>query len=747
MANGPGSDLLWEPHPAPLDGAVGDANTMRISPDHLGMAQDVIIDTEGILRSRGSIQSYTSDTFNNMTISGAAQIPTNSTINAGTILTTRDASVSNFLYGTNSGALTGFAKLTVAGAAATAESIIDSATLSPSFARFPDDRGLMLAYGSTNIGSNGFTNWGMPLMWGGNSVTTNNTSTGTAASTIGSKAITGVGTSWTSALVGCYLFINNIYVGQVDIVGSGTSITLRKGAIATVAANTPKFKTARLPMYMVWKGRITTNTSSTTVVGSNTKFLNSSPGTSAGAFLTTGTAATLYRYSDGAYVGSISAIPNDTTLTLGANAAIALVNEEYYIVINAAGTALSVGTAPSAAFSATCVEFYADRFWYGAIAANDVATGKTQAPYYNSVSAAALSSSNTLAFSKKGDPECLDLDPVAGDTMKLPTGSSADTLRALCATKGGMVIFRLNDAFLLTGYSPETFRIIKLVDDGTMFNASISPYKDGVVWAGKKSVWYFDGTRVIDLLQNKVKRFYRRVSTGFTALTAGVGLAVAQDHVMVSTSIPNVTWPYKNTTKTLSTVTWVVNMTNGAVSFFTNLYLTNGMIHNDGTSLLTATNGTNSYLLNGDKIIRDSSTGTDNYDAITGMATFSSGAQIGPDWQWETTELTMGDATRLKFWKRFLMNYSSDVSMSGTFIGTNNTTWDFPNISTGAVSTDTFTVSANTGILHRLRFLVRSMQMSVRVYQTSTTSATSQRMKMFWWAVGGKRMRQGRVQS
>src|ERR1700759_1827850 len=109
---GSGSDLIWESSAAATHGTIGDINTMRISPDYLGMAQDVIIDTAGILRRRGGIQAYSSDSFSTLLLTGAAQLPTNTLNNSGTILTIRDGSNNNFLYGTSNPALTGFPKLT-----------------------------------------------------------------------------------------------------------------------------------------------------------------------------------------------------------------------------------------------------------------------------------------------------------------------------------------------------------------------------------------------------------------------------------------------------------------------------------------------------------------------------------------------------------------------------------------------------------------------------------------------------------
>lgn len=753
-----GSDLLWEPYPAPTSGVVGDANTMRVDPSHLGFGQDCLVDTTGILRSRGGYASYTASTFTTQFITGATQLQINALVpSAGTMyLSTSSSGNSLRAYGTSAAALTGWAQLTVSCPTASTQDLITSGGyFTPSFAKLPSDAGAVGACGYWPKNNN----WGMAFMWGGNATVTSDTTTGTAASTVGSKTITGVGTAWTTALIGCYLYIGTgtaaVYVGQVDQVTSTTVILLKKGAIKTIAAATPNFKTIRMPIHTVYKGRITASTASAVVVGSNTKFANSGPAGSGSVWMTSPGGALVFRYSDGAYVGQVTSVQNDTTLTLTGNAAISMVNEEYVIYCQSATPNVMLMYARAiGAFSATCVELYADRYWYGCIAASDDSIKAGVAITNNAVVTAPFIGSNSLCFSKKRDAECLDLSPIDGDILTITAGNNADVIRGLSATKGGLCVFRGYDTFLVTGYSPETFRLVKILDDGVLNSAMIKPYKEGVIWAGRQSLWYFDGTRIVDLLENKVKKFYQRVVGAGPSQTViqPTGVAIVGNYVLFSylpASTVDRTWPYKNTTTTLNGLTLCLNMLNGSVTFFTNLVATNSFVNSDdGAPIITAVgyNGTSSFLVKGNTIFQDSSTAADNFDALTMGATLTAGQSVGPDVMFETTKLVMGDATRLKFWKRLLLNYSSNVAMTATLIGTNTTTVDFPNISTGTASTDSIAVSATTGILHRMRFLVRSSSLVVRIYQTSSSSATSQRFRLFWWAVGGKRMRQGRVE-
>lgn len=704
------------------------------------MGQDVIIDSSGTLRSRGGYVSATSDTFTTITPGSALQT------SAGTLLVGRDSTGATLAFATSLANLTSFTKITASQllTGGTAQNL----TQQPStytFAKFDDNKGAILA---ADYGVIGF-NLGNTSLWGGNIQLTSDTTTGTAASTIGSKSIAGVGTSWGSSLLDTYLFIGAgtgaIYVGQVATVNSTTSITLYKGALKTIAAAAPAFKTIRPMQYMVYKGRITTNTSSAVVVGSNTKWSSSGPAGGGSVFLTN-TTSNLFRYSDGAFIGAISSVQNDNTITLGTNAAIALVNEEYYITNPTFFVSGSNG--PVFLFYGGSTARFADRYWHGCFQAADAGVSGTSASG-NLVK----NMPNGVAFSKKGDPECLDLDPVAGDFIPISPSHQFDRIRGLVATKGGLVVFRTRDVWMITGYSPDTFRAVKILDDGVPMNLAYKEYREGVIWAGIKSVWYFDGTKIYDLLANTVDKFYQRTMSAGD-INNPVCMAISNDYAIVTYPVnsgTDKTWPVGNTTGTLNRCNLVVNLLNGSVTFFTNLSVTNSFYSDAlGSSIILARLGiglsnTTGYLLLGNTIFTDSATAANNVDLVAN--TNLTGTSLGPNVLWETTKLTAGNGSLLKTWKRFLMLYSSDVAMTASIISNNNTTLAFPNTTTGTVSTDSIAASSGTSILHRMRFTARSPSLAVRIYQTSAPSAgVSQRFKCQWWSVGFKLMRAGRVQ-
>jgi hypothetical protein len=745
-----GTDLIWQPTPAPSDLTVGDVNTLRVDPSHLGMAQDVIIGKDGSLRSRGGLVKAAADH------TGIPMALIQSVSN--TAMVSYDSTNFNALYGSSNSTLTSFNKITIMGEDSSTSSQKITATNVlyrwNSLKMAPDVLGTVNAGGLFNGAQ--FLDSGKPYLssfiWGG-SLSTSNTSTGTFTAATTSALLGGVGTSWTSALVGTYVFVDSgggalLYYGQVKSVDSTTQITLTEKAYFGTGGSTPIFKTSRTLRANVYKGRVTCSTASATVVGSNTKWANSSPNKNSGNYLSAPGGWVMYRASDGASIGVVSAVVNDTTITLSAVASVNCTNENY--VLRPSNVLLAANGFSSAYISAACSEVYADRYFYGCVYTND---GNLQMPLAadpRTWCTAQITSS--IVFTNKYQPEQFDLDPKTGDIITLPSISGyGEEIRALKAMRGGMLIFRGTETYFLTGYSPETFRVVKILNDGCLGANCVKKYKDGVIWAGYEGIWYFDGTRVTDLLESRTKDLYRR-----TAPQIGItdcGSAIAYDHFMLSYKLPaSFTWPYNNTTTTATGVTYCVNMLNGAVSFFTNLHVYNSvdyLLSGTAESVIIGGNGsalsaTIGQFLKGSTLFVESTVATDNIDAAIWFQTVSN--NLGPQVMFETVKYAMGDATRLKFWKRFLMNYSSDKAMTMMASGTNYA-GPFPNTATGTASTDSIAVNSTNSILKRMRFLVRAPSCFVRVYQTATpVAANSQKFKMYWYAIGGKRMRQGRVQ-
>jgi len=128
---------------------------------------------------------------------------------------------------------------------------------------------------------------------------------GTITTTASTNAVTGVGTSFTSALVGSPIFNSaGTFIGTVASVASTTSMTLAVNGAVPVTAGAWSYIPAAA-------GTITTTTSSTSVTGSGTSFTSALVGL---ALLN----------NAGTYIGSVASVASATSLTLKANAAVAV---------------------------------------------------------------------------------------------------------------------------------------------------------------------------------------------------------------------------------------------------------------------------------------------------------------------------------------------------------------------------------------------------------------------------------------
>lgn len=127
--------------------------------------------------------------------------------------------------------------------------------------------------------------------------------TGTITTTTSSTAVTGSGTSFTSALVGSPLFNSaGTFIGTVASFSSATSMTLAANGAVAVTAGAWSYIPAAV-------GTITTTTASTGVTGSGTSFTSALVG------------LPIFDKS-GTYIGSVASVSSSTSLTLKANAAV-----------------------------------------------------------------------------------------------------------------------------------------------------------------------------------------------------------------------------------------------------------------------------------------------------------------------------------------------------------------------------------------------------------------------------------------
>lgn len=326
-------------------------------------------------------------------------------------------------------------------------------------------------------------NSGLALWKGGNKA---DYSTGTISVSRGSAAVAGVGTTWGGNVVpGMFLFAStdapdnftDTLIGVVLSVNSNTSITLETASPYPITGKAYAFRSLRGFTPKVAKGRITADTNSAIVSGGATKFV--SQGLGSGGW-------NLYRASDFAWIGRVTSVQSEISLTLTANAAVAVADQQYIAIRGDWATAdKSVDITGSVNKVGWLSAIYAERQWF---ANNGAQFDKTY----------------RLWFSETGDPEAVDLST---DGDWIPVSSTSDVpepIRGLAPTYNALLVFKENETYAVFGNSPSNFSAKKLEDDGTLSAMSVQTWGAGAVWAGRDGIYFFDGISVQNLTSEKL---------------------------------------------------------------------------------------------------------------------------------------------------------------------------------------------------------------------------------------------------
>lgn len=575
--------------------------------------------------------------------------------------------------------------------------------------------------------------------WRGGSLP--NYSTGTISASRGSTAVTGAGTAWlANAEPGMFLFAStddgytDTLVGTVLSVNSDTSLTLDKVSPYPITAKAYTLRSVRGFIPRVTKGRITTDTNTTQVTGGATKF--NTQGLGSGSW-------NLYRASDGAWIGKVASVQSDIALTLSANAAIALADEQYVAIrgdwtaadkdISIVGSVNKVGW-----LSAT----YAERQWY---ANNGAQFDKTYRVW----------------FSDTGDPEAVDL---SSDGDWIPVSSTSDTpepIRQLMPTYNALLVFKDSETFAIYGASPSSFQVKKLEDDGTISAMSVQPYGGGAVWAGRDGIYFYDGVQVQNLTDPKLGDVWKNTIRSVDSLRYRAWSMIVRNHyfLFIESLDPTISVTKGTASSTPNHWVVVVNMETRAIVLHTNVGIR-------GAITLPAEEGRDVWFVVNDtaagvgKIINASSLFDD--EGVDAFVTVPGGV-TGPDFYWESKKFNAGDDVRLKRWKMFALHYLAQggALKVDTVLGLNNVgrtlTSTFPasvyTWNTFRVAVGTWTAAAQqfatwadvvqaVFVPKRVRFVKKSHHLSVRVWQENSSMT---RVRLGPFKVVFKLMREGRV--
>lgn len=475
--------------------------------------------------------------------------------------------------------------------------------------------------------------------------------------------------------------VSGYLVGVVKSVSSNT-LTLEAPALVSGATSVTADPVRGLGK-RTSKGRITTDTTSAVVNGGSTKF--KAQGLASGTW-------DLFT-PDFTYIGTVTSVAGDAQLTLTGNAAVALLNSDY-IAIKKTDT----------------------------YAKSNNGIGWLNAQYAGHQFYA---KDNVVNFSDDDDPEALDLTE-NGDNLTF----SSDPIRALIPGQAGLVICSEKEAYALVGgvgTTPDRWRGERIHDDGCISAMGCSTYQGGVIWPGKRGIWFWDGANPVNLV-GALGDDYR----AFAVTATRTWSMIAKDHYFcfMEGGVSGVFAKTKGASATNYTkLTFVVSLKTGAVTLMTNVDIRGAVDIPVSMALGSAMFGINttvpdSRTMKGDSLFLDS--GTDAYTCES--------ATVGPDFFLETKKYDMGDGQRLKLFKMLLLHYRSDGAAItlDTVKGLEGT---------GETSTTTYATST-TFTDKRLKFMKRSQYLSFRLYQAS---ASTTRITLGQWGIGFKWKRPGRV--
>lgn len=595
---------------------------------------------------------------------------------------------------------------------------------------------------SITPGSSWSTTTNKPTVYYWRGAAKNSYSTGTVSVTQGSKTVTGSGTTWTSNVEpGMFLYVSGAgsirnYVGVVQKIDSNTSITLEEGAaIPTVAGASYQLHSFRtlLPVDKPWitEGLATSSTGSATVTGGNTKWRDQSVTTS----------HSMFRSSDMAFVGTVATVNSNISITLAANAAVALDGEEYVLI-------------PTGVVPGSDIPVY-HAFWRGYQFLANWNSGRSTSGYRAPISGASDTVSSALVFIR--GPRFIDEGDPSQDGSFIPLQPSAATdnaIRGLAPTQNALLAFFGHETHVIQGTSPDDFSTRLLYSDGVLSSQSIVPYKDGVVWAGNDSVYYYDGITVNDLLAGRVRNYYRTLrsmmldDTEFPPTYYGF---IQDDHYVlnfhqVNANDTNAVPLWRNGSPTSTPggrVQLVINLNTGAVGTFSNVYhLGAASDGNNDQWILFNKDGTD-YLgiavASAKTVFNKEEPPSVNGDLINTVETNNT---FGPLIYLETKMYDMGNPELKKLFRQAQFWLETPSVNNRLNIDVFGGVWrGATSLNTPVVNVPIETIGTYTVSNQRKKFLIRDTHIALRFYASAATPGSI----LFAWAFGFKPMRPGRV--
>lgn len=579
-------------------------------------------------------------------------------------------------------------------------------------------------------------------LWRG--ATKTNYTTGTITVARGATAVTGAGTLWAANVVpGMFLFANtddpytDTFIGTVLAVISDTSLTLEVASPHPVTAKSYTLRSLRGLNVRVAKGRITCGTAAATVTGGATKFIDQG--------IPTGTWQ-IYKASDFSFVGKVSSVTSNISITLTANASVAMANERFIALkVDTFANEYSLSTLGNTRKTGWISSVYAERQWY---ANNGGALDKTARVW----------------FSETSDLEAVDLSSFDGDFLNIgSTKGALQPIQAVQAAYNALLCMKESETYGIFGTSPTNFQVRKIADDGVINGGSVQSWGGGVIWAGREGINFFDGTQVSNLAQNKLGDYWKNSIRTFDPSRYRVWSVIHRDHYIlhIDQIAPTVVPVKGNTSTALTKLCVVINMNTRAFVMWTNMGLR-------GAVQLPAANGGGAYfMLNGTSSATTKAWVIDANSLfdLEGVDTIQCDGETttGPDFFMESKKFSAGDSLRKKLFKQLAIFYlvQNGALKVDTVVGLNNVgktsttlftstgyVWD--NLATLFVSWDALgaqysvwdAITNSVFLPKRVKFLKRSQHLAFRIWQQNNTLT---RVRLGPYQVGYKLQRPGRI--
>ena len=507
--------------------------------------------------------------------------------------------------------------------------------------------------------------------WGGGSKNAYTGGTNISCSQDGTR-ITGVGTSFSSQ-VEPGMFVYSVvdiatssgkqYIGQVATVVDDTKIDLVEGALFALTNRTNyRFQSIRPLDRRVSKGQITCTTSGKVVNGSGTKFKRQN--------LDSGGPWALFRADDMKYIGKVDTVESDIQLHTVANANVTCNKEEFVAIDLTGDRSVNVGSASDFGF---ITAFHANRQWY----ANNPYSSRNM-PHNES----------RVSFSRYFDPEAVDRT-ADGDHIFIPNSTPPlHSITGLWSTPSCLLVTKQNETWGIFGTSEADFAPRKLHYDGAFSPMTFQEWNGGVLWAGEKGIWFFDGNEVYPMIDDRIGDWYQRAVENTAANTYPAYSMLYKNCYLLF--IPDADPPYApdttanddNSSSGGSTnyLTICLQLDRRAVSVLTNLAFMGGvkstLEESQGTVfVVNHYNTTTPFAFNASKLCRASDLFNDDLgpDTVnTGHNAMTAGDHRGPSIFIESGRYDMNSPQVKKRVKQLMGNFWIE-SVDGDYITLGNT--------------------------------------------------------------------------